>query len=310
MSGWAVVPEQDETSKWKPVAAPQTDTGTIGPQPKGIGNTLENFESDIRTGGGSTMAGRALQALGAPGLNRGVSPETANYMGSPILGPTHIAQGAVETPSHPLSGLKKMGTGALETATIPSSFVSPEIRDAALAMPGKMIPNAKRAGQAIGEVEQAIGHQPIETAKPMLAVHEAEGLLGHGSPPEPLQAFSKRMATKFEGDQATQIPSRLTFGEGRNIYSAASDLTRDQMNSMTGKMGRQVRTFASELGNSLQEAANKFGEGEKYQQAMKEYHNAKTLGDMVDIAKKWGVRGAVGYGLYNLGGEIRGALGK
>ena len=126
---------------------------------------------------------------------------------------------------------------------------------------------------------------------------------GHGNPPAPVAQFLKRMAVKFEGEQATRLPARLTFQEARDMYSAARNLTRNQLDNLTGKMGSEVIKFASALGDSLQNAAQSLGQGEKYAAAMKEYRNAKTVGDVVDVAKRYGIR-------IGLGGLIGGAAAK
>src|SRR5258708_37570889 len=64
-----------------------------------------DLENDLREGGGRTVVGRFLGRMqgrgeqGYSGLESGVNPAVANYVGSPELGAAHMISGAQEIPS-------------------------------------------------------------------------------------------------------------------------------------------------------------------------------------------------------------------
>lgn len=116
---------------------PAAPTATISARPGGVGQWLQDLEGDIRTGGGATLPGRALQKMGAKGLNVGSQAAAGDFMGSAPLGLTHAAQGVTEVPSHPITGLGHIVGGLLEASTIPGGFMAPEATEGAAALADK-----------------------------------------------------------------------------------------------------------------------------------------------------------------------------
>jgi len=182
------------------------------------------------------------------------------------------------------------------------------------------LPNAQRAGKLFQQVEQHIGQIPIDTTQVMAEAQRAKELsaLGH-EPAKPITDFLRRMTPKgvefpFGTAEApgnpAQLPSPMTFQEGRDLYSAASRFTAEQMQKLSGKMQHQVIQFADALDTSLRNAAASMTEGERYAAAMKEFHEASDLGRKIDVLKKWGIP-AVGIPLlgtlgYKLGQTVFG----
>jgi hypothetical protein len=138
---------------------------SIGPRKKGISSWLEDLEADVRTGTGATLPGRILKKMGAPGLEMGQSKEVGEFMGSPLLGPIHAAQGVAMLPQHPWEGTKKAVGGMFEAGTIPGLLAAAPEEGGAAAM-GKMesfvkdVMSARKAGKTIQEwkkINKAIG---------------------------------------------------------------------------------------------------------------------------------------------------------
>ncbi len=78
----------------RPASAKPTAAATISARPSGVLPWLEDLQGDIRHGTGATWAGRLLQKMGAPGIERGVSEPVSEFMGGPVVGPVTAAHGA------------------------------------------------------------------------------------------------------------------------------------------------------------------------------------------------------------------------
>jgi hypothetical protein len=130
---------------------------TIGPRPKGISSWLQSLESDVRSGSGTTVPGKVLQKMGAPGIESGgTSKEAAEFMGSPLTGTIRAAQGLSMMPSHPWEGAKRTVGGAMEAATIPGMIAAGPSEEGAATL-GKIetlmkdARAAKKAGKTLDE---------------------------------------------------------------------------------------------------------------------------------------------------------------
>jgi len=114
-------------------AQPYQPTDTVSAVPDStfadkLSNWSSNVSSDLKHGTDITGVGRVLKALGAHGLDMGVSPGVADFMGSLPLGLLKATKGAAEVtqPGQRIQGAKDVVGGALDASTIPSAFVAPE----------------------------------------------------------------------------------------------------------------------------------------------------------------------------------------
>ena len=142
-----------ESSTYMPTA-----TISAVPKPDGVAANVEQWadqvKNDLMNGTTNTRVGELLHFLGAHGLAKGVSPETAQFMGSPLLGPTQVLKGAAELPQSGKrwQGVKNTVGGALDTATIPGAFVAPEAGELAGAGSEAAFDAAGNAARATGRV--------------------------------------------------------------------------------------------------------------------------------------------------------------
>lgn len=174
---------------------PIQSTSTISARPPGLQTWLQDLETDVRHGTGATWLGRLFKKMGAPGIETGVSKEAGEFIGSPILGATHAAQGVAMLPSHPWEGAKKTVGGTLEALTIPGLVeAAPEEGGAKLMARGEELYKAYRAGKAakkasgqLGKINELLGvtSRELRTGKAPGAVQEfvtnpARGVLKAG----------------------------------------------------------------------------------------------------------------------------------
>lgn len=171
-------------SQTQPAQQPGASTGVphgtirATPQPSGVAANVEQWaeqvKQDLLTGSAQTKVGQLLKFLGAPGLAKGVSPETAQFMGSPLLGPTRVLQGQAELPQSGKrwQGVKNTVGGTLDALTIPGSFLSPDGElagtdvDAALEQAG-------RAAKAVKGAVSVKALQPKLQGAITSAIHDA-----------------------------------------------------------------------------------------------------------------------------------------
>ncbi|MBS1799561.1 MAG: hypothetical protein JSS95_07010 [Acidobacteria bacterium] len=136
---------------------PYKPTASISavPEPENVAGRVEQWADDVKNdllnGTGNTRIGALLKFLGAPGLERGVSPGTAEFMGSPLLGPTRVVKGAAELgqSGKRWAGTKDVVGGALDAATIPGGFIAPEGGEVAGTAIDATATQAARAAKAV-----------------------------------------------------------------------------------------------------------------------------------------------------------------
>jgi hypothetical protein len=325
----------DDISKWKPVdesawkpvgdTRPVDDGGrlvnsttpqsTMAPAPKPAGlfpriaEWGKDLGTDLRSGTGLTLPGRALHAIGARPLQEGVSPEAAEYLGSPLLGAAKVTQGIGEigTPGQRWLGAGHIVGGGLQAAALPLSVI-PEGGPAAVSAPeiaargteglaaagrgiASLFPSAKRSGQALSDIENLTGHHPIDITAPGEAALRSFQLAreGNPAPAKPIRDFLSRTTAPDRltagGAEITHPP--LTFGEGRNLYSAGRGrLATDEMTRLNGKQVKALGDFTNDLGTSLSNTAAEHGQGEQYAKALAEYRHAKQLQSGLKTAGK------------------------
>src|SRR6185312_4992694 len=167
-----VKPQQDFLANATLVSSAPNVTPTVGasigaakPEP-----WLDQLHDDLLHGGGRTIVGRALGRIegngsnGYQGLESGVSPAAAQFMGSPELGAVKMTKGIAETPQHPLMGPIHALEGGLQVLTIPSMMTAPEVNPA---MKGTsrlldMVPTRAKAGRIFEDVMNVAKDQPVK----------------------------------------------------------------------------------------------------------------------------------------------------
>jgi len=143
-------PQPSQSQPFKPTA-----TVSAVPEPANMAESIERWadqvKNDLMNGSSNTKVGALLKFLGAPGLERGVSQGAAEFMGSPLLGPTRVARGAAELgqSGKRWDGTKDVVGGALDTATIPGGFIAPEGGEVAGSALDATATQAARAAKAV-----------------------------------------------------------------------------------------------------------------------------------------------------------------
>ncbi|MDP9038407.1 MAG: hypothetical protein M3O02_03910 [Acidobacteriota bacterium] len=112
----------------------------------------QSLRNDLMHGTQNTDIGRLYKSIGGQPLANGQGEAVGEFMGSPLLGPTRVIQGASELPQtgRRWQGTKDVVGGVLDTSTIPGGFVAPEAGE--LAGTG-----SEAALDAAGNVAKAAG---------------------------------------------------------------------------------------------------------------------------------------------------------
>lgn len=288
-----------------PSNPPYVPTASVSAQPTDARQHIADFISDLQNGGGHTALSRLLGKMqgrgdaGMSGLNSGVGAGAASVIGSPVLGAAHIVQGAQQLPSHPLNGAGTMIQGALEAGTIPGMVMGGPSTAAAI----NAVPSAAHAGQALGDVVQAVGHVPVALTKSLPMLERIQQLSARGGP-------AVKVADQIYQRANTVNP--ITFQEMRDFYSNLANPSVASKLEMNGPMSSAVSQFKSALHGDMTATAETLGKGEQYAQAMKEYARASSLGRTGDrlaqALKRYAVPALVGaeaarYGKDVLGGK-------
>ncbi len=113
-------------------AAETFPTGRVSAVPNSttadhVKNWATAVAGDLRNGTSITTLGALLHKLGANGIDSGVSPGVADFMGSLPLGLLRATKGGAEvaTPGQRWQGVKDTVGGALDATQIPGGFASP-----------------------------------------------------------------------------------------------------------------------------------------------------------------------------------------
>lgn len=132
------------------------------PTSQKIANWAANVQSDLKHGTSITGVGRFLKSLGAHGLDFGVSPQVADFMGSIPLGLLQAVKGRAETfePGQFWKGNKDIAGGLANASQIPASIVSPEAGDIAGDAADTIAAQAGRAVKAVKAPFSAEAIQP------------------------------------------------------------------------------------------------------------------------------------------------------
>lgn len=150
---------------------------------------------------------------------------------------------------------------------------------------GSLLPSAERAGKVLGWLKDVHGSVPIDTSEVIPSAKAAESLVrvyGRGAMPQPLARFIQ-FATK-------NVP---TFEDGREFATSVGEYLSDPASFKRPSLRRAVSGFANALATANRNALPADVQP-LFDQAMKEYGQAKGLQDMAKIAKKYGRMAAFG----------------
>lgn len=184
-------------------------------------------------------------------------------------------------------------SGAVPSGSAATTFLG-QLADSPAAQAIKSIygkiPTTAKAGQKFEQVMGAAKDVPIDLTNADEAIARAKELRQRGSTlPKVLNDYIKNRAAG-----AVNMPNPMTYEVGRDFASNAGALSIRETTAMNAKMQRQVAEFADAMKTANREAAAKVGMGELYDQAMKEYHQAKNLIAAGKIVKKGAVEAILG----------------
>lgn len=273
---------------------PSASMGAAPPQ-----TTLQQAEQDFSQGGNRTALGRILGTLqgrgdkGYSGINSGVSPETANFMGSPGLGLIHAGEAAQTIPKHPIRGPLGVVGGLAEALTIPGMVLGGPGTRAAI----DAVPSTKYAGQVLNQVAEGMNSAgatvPLNNAlKPLSNIGDLSRT-GTEFAKAPRQLLGRALSGQ----------TTLPYDDARNFYSNISQLSADEAMKLKPIAAKAVGELRAGLHSDIGAAADAIGQGDAYRQAIKEYAQASSLKDKAALVAKWaaraGITGALGVGGYS-----------
>jgi hypothetical protein len=215
---------------------------------------------------------------GYSGLQSGVSPETAEFMGSVPLGLTRAIKGQAESyTGHPIKGAVDTGAGLLQASTLPSAFMGGPIAEGIDAA----IPSRFRAGQVFEDIANQAKDVPVTPTNTMPQLSRFQELTQRGGrTSKPMTQLAKRLTANTVPAQNAQP---FNFPEARDFYTNVTDVAHQPtLQTLMGRglkptMLRQAGNVRAGLDADLTDAASTIGRSEDYANAMKEYANASKL---------------------------------
>jgi hypothetical protein len=300
------------------VAQPQATATMSAAPPQGVTGYLQDVQSDLTEGGQRTIVGKGLGYLqgrgskGYSGLQSGVSPDQAQMMGSVPLGLTKMAIGTSELPSKPLTGAGHILGGALQTATLPSSFVAPEAAEVAgnvaSRVASKVIPSAmkQQGADLLKTVAQDANKVPVQIQH---AQEAALNLIDWQKTTQlgpSVNKFLQRVTSPKQGP--------LTYDEARKFYQVLNKLSVDESLKLAGPVKYDLTQMVAGLKQDIGNAADEVGRAAEYYQGLGDYAKGKRLEGWYNFAKnalaKEGIKGvakglgvgaggALGWSVYN-----------
>lgn len=148
------------------------------------------------------------------------------------------------------------------------------------------IPTTAKAGAKFQQVMGAAKDIPIDLTEANQIIDRAGELRQRGSSmPKVLSDFTKNRKAAATNPQP--FGDMMTYEEGRDFASNAGDLSVRTKTTMNAKMKAQVSEFSRAMKTANREAAAKVGMGDLYDQAMKEWGQAKDLQAAGEVAKKY-----------------------
>lgn len=145
------------------------------------------------------------------------------------------------------------------------------------------LPSTTRAGANLATVMDAAKDVPIDTTQAGNAAIRADQLAQTGSSlPKVLRDYMKYPAN-----------TPMTYETGRDFASNAGSLSASEKMATNPQMGRQVAKFADAMKTANRDAAASVGMGDLYDSAMKEYAQAKLIGNAGEVLKKWAAKAGI-----------------
>ena len=280
---------------------PDTPLPTMEARPETGSNYMQDVINDLRGGGTRTMVGRGLGYMqgrgsrGYTGLESGTTPATADIMGSAPLGMAKMGLGYSETnEGHPLSGLKDIALGGLQTATIPSMFAGPEASYEAI----NEIPSRTHAAQILNDISSSASDVPVIPHDTMPALDKwREFTEAGGRATKPITKMSNRLEDILTPKTGELPAEPMNFPEGRRFYTNISRTTakpgflrRAIESPAMPDLRRNAGNVRMALNNDLTNTASSIGRGDEYTNALREYAQASKLRKFLQGA------GAIGAG--------------
>lgn len=148
------------------------------------------------------------------------------------------------------------------------------------------IPSAGRATRTLEEIRNTARDVPVETTATRPAVQEFKGYLDTGGrPSRPVASLSRRVAPATTRQiAASEAKGPMMFPEARDFYtnisraSARPGVFRRAIESPELPQQRlNIGKVREAMNSDLTNAADQIGRGEDYQNALKEYANAKKI---------------------------------
>lgn len=302
------MPEQDWFDKNKPAAldwfeanAPKESTAASGPprtEPD-MRSWLEVARDqalNVAKGVPQAITGLPASATAAlQTVRQGLSGNAGGVIDS-VLGMvqplTTVGQGinalispnTMPAPTQPEWEGAAQGAGALAAG----AAIDPAIRAV-----NAVLPNAARAGANLDRIRAAAKSEPNDiaaAAKEAARSKELNQTTGATLPPV-IRAFIRNHVDSG---------SPLMYPEGFDIASQAGQYMANATKAMKAKLGMQwaqIGKFTDAIKTANRDTAERVGMGDLYDQAMKEYRQAKTIEHAKEVLGKWTTRAIIAAGL-------------
>ena len=135
---------------------------------------------------------------------------------------------------------------------------------------GVGMPSAARAGGVLNDIATQAHNVPVMTRNAEAPLQRLTEIAGRGGK---MPGSANSLLTR------SQAVSPMTFPEARDYYSNIAGTARDELSSMSKPIARQYGLMKQGLHQDLTDAADTLGRGSDYSGAIKEYSNAKRLGE-------------------------------
>lgn len=257
---------------YKPEPSSPADTRTAGQvaldQLKNVATGIPQAITGIPSGIGAALSGNAMDLL--RGIGSTLSPVTTSLQGAGAL----IAPNTIPAPSREQFEQAAQAAGANLGGLL--------LAKGAPAAIGK-IPTTEAAAAKFQQVMNVAGNVPVDITQALQIARDAAQLRQYGHPPP---AAALRALEKLAGP--TNMPNTLTYSVTKKVAEAAGAQSAREITALNTQQQAKVGQFYDALKSANRDAAAKVGMGQLYDEAMKEYRQAKTLEDVSKFAVKWG----------------------
>lgn len=276
----AEAPPWEKYSAQTPEAPPAPLSGPIGaaPIPKAL---QDNPESNNRAALQSGLIG-AAKSIPQAVADVGGLVNKIPRLGEQVAPRSEV--NAFDQYAHADNPQEESGKtfGAFAQMAVPAGEGAEAISEA--------IPSTERAGRALEAVRSAGQGTPVVLSRTAPALQRLAELDAAGGS---MPGAANKLLNRSQGI----IP--IGFPEARDFYSNISRLSGEDAQKMTPVIKRQVGELRKAFHGDLSDAANAFGMGPQYEQAMKEYGQAANLKEAGGRILKYGLglgAGAAGLG--------------